>query len=448
MKSKSIIFSNFLFLILSLCFISSIVSAGTIHDLGFIQDDLLQSGKAAESPEKQNGGEVSSQPGVLNGEAAKSETTGTESSHKQEPEKIKSEWHASEPVKPAAEEKKEGKAAEGEKEEQPEAEGKTKEKENLLMDVGSMFTGPGQPTGVDPVEVVAILDKDINGNNLGGCSIVDYDPVADEIYVISSSSNPSSTVTIFGSDYFPVASLGKGRGISSPTGLDLDEEGNIYFIMNACRNDKPCMKVLNPAFFPVAEVYFSGIDGVPDSFTPSSIAVSNDYIYLTGRVVGGVLVLDRDYNFKRWLVPVYKKGRQQKVGDDISIPGALDVNDVVVDKNGRIYIVSLSAGRIFVLDREWNLLFAFGEKGGASGKLSQPRSLAVDVGRQVIYVVDYMRHSVNLYDYADGKYLFEIGGLGFSPGWFRYPTHVAVDGRGNLVVADLFNHRVQVLYVP
>ena len=134
----------------------------------------------------------------------------------------------------------------------------------------------------------------------------------------------------------------------------------------------------------------------------------------------------------------------------VPIAGAVKVavNDVVVDSNGRVYLLCPDKGRVFVLDSKWDLLFVFGEKGGASGKLSRPNSLTVDETREVIYVVDYMRHSILLYDYAAGDYLFEIGGLGMSPGWFRNPTHVAVDGFGNLIVADYFNHRVQILLVP
>jgi len=320
---------------------------------------------------------------------------------------------------------------------------------DTLFEKESLFAGPRQPTGVEPVKVITMLQKDFLGKDLKSPFIVHYDSGADELYVVGGSGmHPSSTVTIFGSDYFPVASLGRGRGINSPNGLDLDEAGNIYMSQSTCQDNRPCLKVLNPAFFPVTEVYFSDIEGVPDTFQPRAVAVTADHIYLTGYFSKGVLVLDRDYNFVRWLVPLKIRGMDEMVVDDLSKKGGHFVDDVVIDESSRVYILSMEAGRIFVLDREWNFLFAFGEKGGSSAKLSQPRSLAVDEVRQVIYVVDYMRHCVNLYGYADGEYLFEIGGMGYSPGWFRYPIHVTIDDQYNLVVADYFNNRVQVLYVP
>lgn len=136
------------------------------------------------------------------------------------------------------------------------------------------------------------------------------------------------------------------------------------------------------------------------------------------------------------------------MGSDPADPAALVVNDVVVDRNGRIYILCPDEGKVIVLDEAHRVLFSFGAKGGSTGKLSRPRSLAVDAGREIIYVVDYMRHAIVVYNYENGKYLFELGGMGFEPGWFNYPTNVEVDRRGNLIVADYFNHRVQVLYVP
>lgn len=306
----------------------------------------------------------------------------------------------------------------------------------------------GQPAGLSNVRVVAILKKTIFGGDYRYPTTVHYDPIMNEIFVIGGGgSHPSASIMIYGPDYFPVASLGVGRGVGAPKGIDLDAEGNLYITQAGCQNKGGCLMVLNPAFFKIAEVFFNDIEEVPDEFRPLSVAVSQEYIYLTAESTGGVLVLDRDYNFKRWLVPM-KVGVSEQVGDDLEHLNAQTTRDVVVDRKGRIYMLCPDQGRIFVLDAEWNFLFAFGTKGGSTAKLSRAKSLAVDVDREVIYVVDYMRHGILLYDYNDGAYLFEIGGHGLKPGWFNFPSHVEVDGRGNLIVADYFNNRVQVLLVP
>ncbi len=47
---------------------------------------------------------------------------------------------------------------------------------------------------------------------------------------------------------------------------------------------------------------------------------------------------------------------------------------------------------------------------------------------------------------ADGEFLFKFGSHGEGNGQFTAPTGVAVDGNGNIIVADWGNSRIQVGY--
>lgn len=47
---------------------------------------------------------------------------------------------------------------------------------------------------------------------------------------------------------------------------------------------------------------------------------------------------------------------------------------------------------------------------------------------------------------ADGEFLFKFGSHGEGNGQFNAPTGVAVDGNGNIIVADWGNSRIQVGY--
>jgi hypothetical protein len=126
--------------------------------------------------------------------------------------------------------------------------------------------------------------------------------------------------------------------------------------------------------------------------------------------------------------------------------GPVKINYVTIDSQGRIYMVCPETGKIYVHDAEERFLFAFGTKGGSPGQLSNPRALVIDETRGLIYVADYMRHSILAYSMS-GEYLFETGGRGETPGWFNFPNDIALTSRGELIVADLFNRRVQVLHV-
>lgn len=55
-----------------------------------------------------------------------------------------------------------------------------------------------------------------------------------------------------------------------------------------------------------------------------------------------------------------------------------------------------------------------------------------------------MRHTILVFDMA-GRYIFEFGGRGTGPMWFNFPTAIDVDRQGRVVIADLFNNRIQIL---
>jgi DNA-binding beta-propeller fold protein YncE len=76
-----------------------------------------------------------------------------------------------------------------------------------------------------------------------------------------------------------------------------------------------------------------------------------------------------------------------------------------------------------------------------------PRGLAVNPhldasGRTLVYVADSLNHRIVEFT-GDGTYLGEVGGLGTGNGELNTPHDVAVDGAGNLFVADEANHRVE-----
>jgi hypothetical protein len=150
--------------------------------------------------------------------------------------------------------------------------------------------------------------------------------------------------------------------------------------------------------------------------------------------VDGIVVLDREGAFQRIVNPAGGEGPPPRF------------SGLTVDSQGVLYALSEELGKVFVLDRELKTVRTMGQKGGSSGSLSRPPGVAVDDRRGLVYVVDYMRHSVSVYDLA-GQFLDEIGGMGISPGWFQYPKDCAVDPQGRLYVADAFNQRVQVLEV-
>ncbi|TAK32113.1 MAG: TIGR03663 family protein [Chloroflexota bacterium] len=88
---------------------------------------------------------------------------------------------------------------------------------------------------------------------------------------------------------------------------------------------------------------------------------------------------------------------------------------------------------------------SFGSKGSAPGQLNEPKGITVD-GQGNIYVVDGLNNRVQKFD-SSGKLLAQAGKQGSGQGEFQPSAGgawgIAVDSRGNVYVADTWNHRVQ-----
>jgi DNA-binding beta-propeller fold protein YncE len=258
-------------------------------------------------------------------------------------------------------------------------------------------------------------------------SFVMVDDRMNEIYVVDG----RSRIMIYSSDLFPLYIMNSESGIESPHGLALDTEGNLYVAQSSSNgNSRNRISVYRACLRKERDIYIDGFKGV-ENFLPYRLAVDRKGdIYVSSTRYAGVLVLSNRGKLIEILSPD-ESGRK------------VTITDVSLDEKGNIYLISEDEGRVYVYNRDREFVSKFGEKGGSSGKLSRPRSIAIDSLNGKIYVDDYMRHTITIYT-PDGSYFHEFGGLGWGPGWFQHPNAIAIDKQGRLFVADLFNHRVQI----
>lgn len=113
---------------------------------------------------------------------------------------------------------------------------------------------------------------------------------------------------------------------------------------------------------------------------------------------------------------------------------------VAVDASGNIYASDAKNHEIYVFTKDHKALLTIGDE----TILNWPAGLAVDDKRNRLYVVNNHNHNIAVFDLG-GKHLFDIGKRGGMPGYFNYPTDVDIDSRGNILVADSMNARVQIL---
>jgi DNA-binding beta-propeller fold protein YncE len=271
------------------------------------------------------------------------------------------------------------------------------------------------------------ITTDEEGGNLIFPSFVFTDFATDEFYLIDG----RSRIIIFNSDFFPLYTLGRRNGIESPQGLTVDVDGNLYVAQSASDgNSRNRISVYSACFKWERDIYLSGFEGA-DSFVPHRLAVDRKgNLYVAANYYPGVLYVDNRGNLIDIITP--EEGEKKAF-----------ITNVILDKKGRLVLVSEEEGRIYIYDENRNFIMKFGEKGGSSGKLSRPRAVALDEKKGRMYVVDYMRHTITVYG-QDGKFLFEFGGLGWSVGWFQHPSDINIDNKGRIIVADTFNQRVQI----
>jgi len=131
---------------------------------------------------------------------------------------------------------------------------------------------------------------------------------------------------------------------------------------------------------------------------------------------------------------------------------------VAVDTSGNVYVADAGNHRIRKVTAAGEVstlagsTAGFANGTGAAAQFNQPTGVAVDTSGNV-YVADSLNHrirkiTVDSNGVGGVSTLAGSGTVGFAEGtgtaaWFNTPRGVAVDGSGNVYVADSLNHRIR-----
>jgi DNA-binding beta-propeller fold protein YncE len=110
---------------------------------------------------------------------------------------------------------------------------------------------------------------------------------------------------------------------------------------------------------------------------------------------------------------------------------------------------------VYKFNTDGELLLTLGTPGALGdppNALSEPTAVITDPANGDVYVAEShmsvtepnLVGRISVFD-KNGKFLRAIGKAGMNPGEFRTPHAIAFDSKGNLVVADRQNHRVQIV---
>jgi len=112
---------------------------------------------------------------------------------------------------------------------------------------------------------------------------------------------------------------------------------------------------------------------------------------------------------------------------------------VAVDRENRLYVSDSEINRILVFDRRGKFLRVIGQP----GDFGRVAGIALDPRKKLLYAVDSGGHKVLAFE-LEGQKKFEFGERGGAEGQFNFPTHIAVDEKGQIYVADSLNFRIQI----
>ncbi len=123
-------------------------------------------------------------------------------------------------------------------------------------------------------------------------------------------------------------------------------------------------------------------------------------------------------------------------------PEKLRPTGVAVDEDF-VYVVNRMKHRVEVLDRRTKARErTIGEFGERTGEFNVPTSLSIDE-RGHLFVTDAINFRIQEFD-VDGEFVHEFGFLGDGPGTFARPRGTAVDNEGHLYVSDGAFENVQI----
>ena len=149
-------------------------------------------------------------------------------------------------------------------------------------------------------------------------------------------------------------------------------------------------------------------------------------IYVTDLRVRGVVMMDLvNKEFK-------------VVGGEEASGYFLRITGVALDGEGNVYAADGNSRKIIVFSKEQQVKSVL----DLSQHVKNIASFAIDRSRKRIIVPDSWGHQIVTFG-LDGSFIAKTGKRGEGDGEFNYPSSVAIDPDGNLVVCDAMNARIQ-----
>ncbi len=140
------------------------------------------------------------------------------------------------------------------------------------------------------------------------------------------------------------------------------------------------------------------------------------------------------YDLNASTVEVWNKGSDP----DLSL--AITPYYLALDSDENVYTVGRGNSYIYVLNKKGAVV----KKINYGGQVTAPAGIVVDDSTGKIFLVDSPGGRVAVFDKQSGKHLYSFGKPGSGDGEFNRPSPITINHKGEVVVGDVMNARVQV----
>jgi hypothetical protein len=181
---------------------------------------------------------------------------------------------------------------------------------------------------------------------------------------------------------------------------------------------------------------------------PVALALLPDrgFLVLDFATEGGPVRIQR-FDCEGGLCQTVRQGAAESVGNPISVPAALAVN-----QHGHIFVTDMDGSCVIEFAPDGAFVACRGSEGTGKGQLTNPRAVAADASG-AIFIADSGNHRVVRWSSAgEEELVIGINQLDEGDGWLRAgdgpgefddPQGLALGSDGAIFVADTNNHRVQ-----
>lgn len=250
------------------------------------------------------------------------------------------------------------------------------------------------------------------------------------IYIIDTSASVINVLDLQRRRYFNFGFRFEGK-LSQPVSVAVDQSGLVY----VADRDRNSILVYDSVGLYVSQINLANITSQIAGIT---VDPAGEFIYVVDR--GGL-----DSNLHQFIKidqqgQIIKQiGQRGKSAGEFNLP-----TDIVMGKQGNLYVLDSGNFRVQVFNSEGEYLKSWGKAGTNLGQFGKPRSIAVDQNNH-LYISDAQFGNVQIFNTL-GQLLLPIGQLSdrSGPGLYSLITGIAVDQDNYLYVLDQFFKRLDV----